>query len=260
MSVLLSGCSGSLEKERGTDENEASIDNEEDIIEKEVPTRISDEKSKENTPNLDEKSDHKWQEEAIKREEPQDVIEELAQEKIPTPSQTKGPYYPVQKPDDSDENLRLIQNSTERAEGTPIKVFWTLLDTKNNPQVWHLVEIRQTDNNGIYMHPNDPRVEQKDKNFQSYGETITKENWVFLFDTILPGYYDGRPRHIHLRVTDQKNQEQLSTQIYFHGDEELLQDNTFNQLQDKESVLLKLYEDPEQEISQLRWEIEIVVD
>ena len=40
----------------------------------------------------------------------------------------------------------------------------------------------------------------------------------YAFQTILPAAYGGRPRHIHLTVRH-PNAAELTTQIYFQGDE-----------------------------------------
>jgi len=83
-----------------------------------------------------------------------------------------------------------------------------------------VVEIWQTDVNGVYLHPGDPGVENRDPNFQSYGEAMTDENGRYHFRTILPGLYEPRPRHIHVKVK-LNGQELLTTQFYFAGEIDL---------------------------------------
>ena len=49
------------------------------------------------------------------------------------------------------------------------------------------------------------------------GKMFSNESGHYAFETILPGYYAGRPRHIHIKITT-PNEEVLISQIYFEGD------------------------------------------
>jgi protocatechuate 3,4-dioxygenase beta subunit len=83
-----------------------------------------------------------------------------------------------------------------------------------------VIEIWQTDANGIYRHPGDPKTTDRDPHFQFYGESSTELDGRWSFRTIDPGYYEPRPRHIHVKVRIDGD-EVLTTQIYFEGDERL---------------------------------------
>ena len=49
------------------------------------------------------------------------------------------------------------------------------------------------------------------------GIIITNENGYYTFESILPGYYSGRPRHFHYKITTPSGTE-LVTQCYFDND------------------------------------------
>lgn len=64
------------------------------------------------------------------------------------------------------------------------------------------------------MHPRDPDTNQRDQNFQFYGEAVTAADGSYSFRTIVPGRYEPRPQHIHVKVK-LNGQEMLTTQFYF---------------------------------------------
>jgi protocatechuate 3,4-dioxygenase beta subunit len=83
-----------------------------------------------------------------------------------------------------------------------------------------VIEIWQTDSNGVYLHPNDPSTANRDPNFQFYGEATTSADGSYYFRTILPGKYEPRPVHIHVKIKA-AGQELLTTQFYFEDDSAL---------------------------------------
>ena len=52
------------------------------------------------------------------------------------------------------------------------------------------------------------------------GQMLTNENGEYAFESIWPGYYAGRPRHFHYKITTPENLE-LVTQCYFVNDPEV---------------------------------------
>ncbi len=133
-----------------------------------------------------------------------------------TPSQQEGPYYPVEKLDDRDNDLTIVSSSSNLAIGDLLLLSGKVLDSKGQPILGAVVEIWQTDSSGAYMHPNDPSTSSRDLNFQFYGESITAEDGSYSFRTILPGRYQPRPRHIHFKVK-LEGKELLTSQFYFEG-------------------------------------------
>jgi protocatechuate 3,4-dioxygenase beta subunit len=52
------------------------------------------------------------------------------------------------------------------------------------------------------------------------GQMLTNENGEYAFESIWPGYYTGRPRHFHYKITTPNGLE-LVTQCYFESDPEV---------------------------------------
>ena len=140
-----------------------------------------------------------------------------AQGLAPTPAQQEGPFYPVEKPEDTDNNLVVVEGLSDTAAGQVLLLSGSLLTAKGEPVSGATIEIWQVDQNGIYLHPGDPGIDSRDPNFQGYGESVTDEDGGWSFRTINPGYYEPRPRHIHLRVLS-SGEVVLTSQIYFSDD------------------------------------------
>lgn len=134
-----------------------------------------------------------------------------------TPSQAEGPYYPLGKPDDRDNNLVQVAGAAGQAQGETLLLAGKLYDAAGAPVAGAVIEIWQTDAAGIYLHPNDPGLANRDPNFQGYGEAVTAADGSYWFLTLLPGTYENRPRHIHVKVK-MNGQELLTTQFYFAED------------------------------------------
>jgi protocatechuate 3,4-dioxygenase beta subunit len=137
-----------------------------------------------------------------------------------TPTQPEGPYYPVDKPGDSDNNLVDFAGAAGTPDGEVLSLAGVVYDANGQPVEGALIEIWQTDSRGIYMHPDDPDTEKRDPNFQYYGEAKTGKDGVYSFRTILPGVYEPRPPHLHVKVK-QDGKELLTTQFYFSSDSSL---------------------------------------
>ena len=133
-----------------------------------------------------------------------------------TPSQAEGPFYPVELPADRDADLSVVDGADGPAAGEPLIVEGRLLTTDGVPIEGAVVEIWQTDHQGVYLHPQDPGIADRDEAFQGYGESVTDAAGGWSFRTILPELYGGRPRHIHAKVK-MAGETALTTQIYFSG-------------------------------------------
>ena len=137
-----------------------------------------------------------------------------------TPAQQEGPYYTVNKPEDRDNDLVNFAGANGLPNGQILEFDGIVYDADGFPIEGITIEIWQTDNSGAYLHPNDPATDSRDRNFQFYGEAITDEMGYYKFRTILPGLYEPRPRHIHVKVK-LDGQELLTTQFYFAGEIDL---------------------------------------
>ncbi|SVC55749.1 uncharacterized protein METZ01_LOCUS308603, partial [marine metagenome] len=75
--------------------------------------------------------------------------------------------------------------------------------------------------------------------FNLRGKMFSNENGQYAFETILPGYYANRPKHIHIKITTPDG-EVLISQIYFDSDPLC---DTDPWCQDAEDRILSLNED-----------------
>lgn len=141
-----------------------------------------------------------------------------------TPSQQEGPYYPVDKPADRDNDLVDFAGAAGLPTGDVLEFGGKVYDSNGLPVEGIVIEIWQTDSSGVYLHPNDPSTGQRDPNFQFYGEALTAADGSYSFRTILPGLYEPRPRHIHVKVR-LDGEELLTTQFYFAGEIDLQGDD-----------------------------------
>jgi protocatechuate 3,4-dioxygenase beta subunit len=103
------------------------------------------------------------------------------------------------------------------AAGEMILVTGQVLDLAGNPLPGAAVEFWQTDAEGIYDHPGDSGTANRDRGFQFYGASIADAEGRYVFRTIQPGYYEPRPRHIHVKVK-LDGRTLLTTQFYFEED------------------------------------------
>lgn len=154
-----------------------------------------------------------------------------------TPSQTEGPYYPVSKPQDSDSDLVVLAGASKRPSGEVLQFGGRLYDATGSPVPGAVVEIWQTDDNGVYLHPRDPSYAQRDTDFQHYGESVTGKDGSYSFRTLMPGRYQPRPQHIHVKVR-LGERELLTTQFYFSNDPALGADSIFAGADEGEKALI----------------------
>ncbi|MGA8515258.1 MAG: protocatechuate 3,4-dioxygenase [Burkholderiaceae bacterium] len=131
-----------------------------------------------------------------------------------TPSQTEGPFYPVELPKDSD--FDLLQNGAlQYGRGQPSWVEGVVTDLQGKPVAGAQVEIWQCDEGGHYHHPGDGS--RADKAFQGFGKVLVGADGQYRFRTIKPVAYGGRAPHIHVKVR-LGQRELLTTQLYVKDD------------------------------------------
>jgi protocatechuate 3,4-dioxygenase, beta subunit len=136
----------------------------------------------------------------------------------PTPAQTEGPFYPLNYPADSDNDLVHIAGHAEPAKGTITRVAGRVLDRAGRPVAGARVEIWQCDANGRYHNVRDGDAGRpRDENFQGFGQTVTDEGGGYRFLTIRPVPYPGRTPHIHFAVAA-PGQRRFITQMYVAGE------------------------------------------
>ena len=145
----------------------------------------------------------------------------LASGLVPTPRQGRGPFYPLEKPLDRDNDLTRVEGQGARAEGRVLHLLGQVLDSKGRKIEGARVEIWQADSFGRYNHPGDRQDAPRDPGFQGFGEDLTDAAGAYRFRTIEPAAYAVsanwmRPPHIHFAVTA-PGYRSLVTQMYFAG-------------------------------------------
>lgn len=134
-----------------------------------------------------------------------------------TPSDAEGPFYPVDIPADSDNDLLRVTNMDEVAPGQVAYVHGTVRNRAGQAIKGARVEIWQCDNGGVYHHPGDPG--KPDKRFQGFGAMVTDKNGNYHFRTLRPVPYAGRTPHIHYRVSA-PGFKRLTTQLYVNEEQD----------------------------------------
>jgi len=133
---------------------------------------------------------------------------------VRTPADYEGPFYPVTKQLDIDNNLTQVKGQAGVAKGDILNMSGVVVNTKGEAQQNLIIEIWQTDPEGRYKHPGDSTPGERDPNFQYWGAAITDKDGAFTFKTVVPGAYEPRPAHIHYKVL-KDGKVILTSQIYF---------------------------------------------
>ena len=128
----------------------------------------------------------------------------------PTVAQTEGPYYTPNTP----ERTSLIEAGMT---GTPLLVTGSVLTTNCQPVVAALLDFWHCDDGGVY----------DNEGYRLRGHQFADDTGRFTLETILPGVYPGRTRHIHVKV-QAPNQQVLTTQLYFPDEPENARDGIFD--------------------------------
>lgn len=128
-----------------------------------------------------------------------------------TPSDAEGPFYPVEIPEDSDNDLLRVMGHENVAPGQLAYVRGRVMDRAGQRVDGARVEIWQCDHGGVYHHPGDAGT--PDMDFQGFGAMVTSREGDYHFRTLRPVPYTGRTPHIHFRVIADGFQG-LTTQLY----------------------------------------------
>lgn len=146
-----------------------------------------------------------------------------------TPANSLGPFYPAQKPADSDADLTLVAGRPQRAAGTVLYTSGRVLDVTGRPIKGAQIEVWQANAFGRYHHPRDSDSSGAlDPNFQGYGRLVTDAEGRYRIKTIKPPRYSGRTPHLHFNVASERAR--LTTQMFFDGDPDNERDFLFRNL------------------------------
>jgi len=127
----------------------------------------------------------------------------------PTPAQTEGPYYKPNSPE------RQTLREAGMA-GTPLRLSGLVLSRRCEPAARILLDFWQADDRGAY----------DNQGHRLRGHQFTDESGRYQLETIIPGLYPGRTRHIHVKVQP-PNGSILTSQLYFPGEPRNRRDRLF---------------------------------
>ena len=128
----------------------------------------------------------------------------------PTPAQTEGPYFRAGSPETT-------VLSDPGSGGTPITITGQVVSTDGQPIAGALLDFWQADNGGQY--------DNSGYNFR--GHQYTDASGQYTLQTVVPGLYPGRTRHIHVKVQAPGGRV-LTTQLYIPGDPSNARDPIYN--------------------------------
>lgn len=157
-----------------------------------------------------------------------------------TPRQMEGPFYPVDLPLDTDNDLLVVNDDLTPAVGEVTYLSGRLLDANGEPIRNAVVEIWQVDHHGVYLHKESDGGDRRDKHFQGFGRFLTGSTGEYHFRTIKPVGYPGRTPHIHFAVK-MKGREKWTTQCYVKGEKGNDTDGVLQGIKDpkqRESVIV----------------------
>jgi protocatechuate 3,4-dioxygenase beta subunit len=117
-----------------------------------------------------------------------------------TPAQTEGPYFKRSSP----ERASLLEPGMS---GTRLVLTGRVLATDCRPVARALLDFWQADARGQY----------DNTGFRLRGHQFTDDSGAYRLETVVPGLYPGRTRHIHVKV-QAPNQPVLTSQLYFPGE------------------------------------------
>jgi protocatechuate 3,4-dioxygenase beta subunit len=117
----------------------------------------------------------------------------------PTPALTEGPYFTPSSP----KRKTIVP---EGAAGTRLTLTGRVLRTSGRPVANALVDWWQCDARGVY--------DNSGYRFRGHQFTDAQGRWTL--NTVVPGIYPGRTRHIHVKVQAPRRRV-LTTQLFFPG-------------------------------------------
>jgi protocatechuate 3,4-dioxygenase beta subunit len=127
-----------------------------------------------------------------------------------TAAQTEGPYFTPNSP----ERASLLEPGMA---GTRLVVSGSVFATDCTPVSRALLDFWQADDAGVY----------DNSGYRLRGHQYSDDAGRFSLETVIPGLYPGRTRHIHVKVQS-PNGPVLTTQLYFPNEPGNARDGIFD--------------------------------
>ncbi|HXH83936.1 MAG TPA: intradiol ring-cleavage dioxygenase, partial [Candidatus Tectomicrobia bacterium] len=128
----------------------------------------------------------------------------------PTPRQTAGPYFKPRSP----QRASLLEPGMA---GTPLVLEGVVVRTDCAPVPRALLDFWHADDAGEY----------DNEGYRLRGHLFTDAAGRYRLETIVPGLYPGRTRHIHVHV-QAPGERVLTTQLYFPGEPHNARDGIYS--------------------------------
>ena len=126
-----------------------------------------------------------------------------------TVAQTEGPYFTPRSP-----RRRVLR--TRGMKGTPFLLTGRVLTTRCRPVPNALLDFWQADAAGVY----------DNRGYRLRGHQRTDARGRYRLETVVPGLYPRRTRHIHVKAQAPRRPV-LTTQLYFRGERANARDGIF---------------------------------
>lgn len=139
-----------------------------------------------------------------------------------TPLVTLGPFYPLERPRESDFDMTRLAGRAQRAKGEVIEVTGRVLNVRGEPVRGGVLDLWQTNAAGRYAHPSDPNTAAAlDPDFQGFARIRLDSTGAYRVVTVKPGAYPvgadwKRPPHLHIDVSGRYDR--ISSQMWFPGE------------------------------------------
>ena len=117
-----------------------------------------------------------------------------------TVEQTEGPFFTPRSP-----RRRVLR--TRGMRGTPLVLTGRVLTTRCRPIPNALLDFWQADASGVY----------DNRSYRLRGHQRTDAQGRYRLETVVPGLYPGRTRHLHVKAQAPRRPV-LTTQLYFRGE------------------------------------------
>ena len=148
------------------------------------------------------------------------VSRAMAKELPLTAESPMGPFYPLDRPADSDADMVWLKGRAARAVGDVIEISGRVTDVRGNPIPRARLDIWQANALGRYAHSADVSTAALDPNFQGFASISSDSRGRWRIKTIKPGGYDSpigkRPPHIHFDIRGRTHRN--VAQLYFPED------------------------------------------